>query len=436
MNDLIKSLALVGQCWRDKKYPLREQAISLAAPEFCLSAPSFELALDWIFSFWTEENIGELSLFSRTPPLFKGRCCINSSYSADVSTENVIARRVLHASEAPQGKTRRGNPEKYLLSISGLPRRFIAPLSLHNSAPRNDVLRGSNCSERLLKKGGRGDFSYTIQILAGTTPAMIAQGFLQGALLNADQCIKLPRQQTTFAYLLFQSFKEHAPELAALFSLDNGQDLSSFHEKLKVAELVIAYGHDETLSALKKYILSSATYIAHGHAESAAIIFKDAANIDSLEKLAYDMLSYDQRGCLSPRVTFIEKGGDLSPAKCAEYFAEIILPKLAQKLPRGGLFEGEAAEILHQRSLYAFRGKVYSGQDWTVCYDENLVWPNESLPRFMPFKPFNTCNELKIILPSLISIGYAGSPKNLLELKTFSSRLCSLGEMQKQCLLF
>lgn len=347
-------MVVVGQCWRNKKYPLREQAISLAAPEFCLSAPSFELGLDWIFSFWTEENIEELYLF-------------NNSCPANVSTK---------------------------------------------------------------------DFPYAIQILAGTTPAMIAQGFLQGALLNINQCIKLPRQQTTFAYLLHQSFKENAQELAALFSLDNGQDLPLFYEKLKAAELVIAYGHDETLSTIKKYISPNTIFIAHGHAESAAVIFKEAANSQSLEKLAYDMLSYDQRGCLSPRVTFIQKGGELTPEKCAEYFAKSILPKLSEKLPRGGLFEGEAAEILHQRSLYTFRGKVYSGQDWTVCYDENLIWPKESLPRFMPFKSFNTLDELKSLLPSLISIGYAGSSEKEHNLKHIASRLCYLGEMQKQCLVF
>lgn len=353
MNHL-KSLALIGECWRDKQYPLRKQAIIKAAPEFCLSQPSFELALDWIFSHWTEENIKKLSQSIRGTPLYK--------------------------------------------------------------------------------EGRIEDF---IQILAGTTPAMIAQGFLQGALLNIAQCIKLPRHQTVFAYLLYQSFQEIAPEIAALFSFEDGKNLCSFYQRLNHADLVIAYGHDETMEIIKKYLSSEAVFITHGHAESAAIIFKEAANKETLQRLSYDMLSYDQRGCLSPRITLVEEGGELSPSQCAEYLAENILPEMSKKLPRGGLFEGEAAEILHQRSLYAFRGSVYTGEDWTVCYEENLAWPTIALPRFMPFQSFHNIEQLKKYLPvSLMSIGYAGSKEKIQKLAPFSNRFCMVGEMQKQCLIF
>src|SRR5689334_3882089 len=58
---------------------------------------------------------------------------------------------------------------------------------------------------------------YAVQVLAGTTPAMIAQGFLQGAILNIPQYLKLPSQQPTFAHLLRQSFAEIAPALTQLF---------------------------------------------------------------------------------------------------------------------------------------------------------------------------------------------------------------------------
>lgn len=38
-----------------------------------------------------------------------------------------------------KAKTRRDNP-KYLISMSGLPRRFIISPTPHNTASRNDVL--------------------------------------------------------------------------------------------------------------------------------------------------------------------------------------------------------------------------------------------------------------------------------------------------------
>ena len=113
--------------------------------------------------------------------------------------------------------------------------------------------------------------------------------------------------------------------------------------------------------------------------------------------------------------------------------------KIAKKLPRGGLFEGEAEEILHQRMLYAFRGKVYTGSDWTVCFDEKLIWPTESLPRFLSLKPFNVLDDLTNLFSHipLISIGYAGAnPDTQALLKKFTRLLVPLGDMQKQLLLF
>lgn len=274
-------------------------------------------------------------------------------------------------------------------------------------------------------------FNYAVQILAGTTPAMIAQGFLQGVILNIPQCLKIPSKQPTFARILYQSFIDN--ELTPLFELSFS---STFYTQLAHADFVIAYGSDETMATLKQHLAPNALFITHGHVESAAIIFKEAANTHCLKKLADDMLSYDQRGCLSPRVTFIEQGGALSPAMCAQIFSEEILPHAATQLPRGGLFPGEAAEILHQRSVYGFRGQVYTGADWTVCYDETLLWPTASLPRFMPIKSFANSQDLLNLLKKLICLGYAGDQENIRPFKTLTKHLCPLGEMQKQWLVF
>ncbi len=132
------------------------------------------------------KNIKESYLLNRKSPLHPSlnrRFYINNPYPAHVSTENVIARSVLYASEAPQCKTRRGNPEKYLLSISGLPRRFITPLTLCNTAPRNDVLRGNTFPElfmqqHLFKEGCRGDFSLNIPPLIHCQDAGTVARFL------------------------------------------------------------------------------------------------------------------------------------------------------------------------------------------------------------------------------------------------------------------
>lgn len=350
MKNLVEILTSIAKRWQDSHYFLRQKAIELAAPEFCLSKTSFERGLNWIFEQWTKDRIQQ------------------------------------------------------------------------------------NIAQNPFKKN-----QYAIQVLAGTTPAMIAQGFFQGVILNMPQCLKIPKNQSTFAQLLHQSFIEYSAEFSILLKLTT--DLSQLYMRLKKADLLIAYGQDETMEILRSSLKPGTTFMTHGHAESAAILLKEAANIDYLEKLADDMLCYDQRGCLSPRVVFIEEDGELNPAECAKILAENILPKAIKKWPSGGFFSGELAEILHQRIVYGFRGQVYTGTDWTVCYDEKLIWPKESLPRFLPFKSFKTTDELVSLLAPiknrLISLGLAGSQEKIAYLNhKMNIPFCEIGKMQKQLLVF
>lgn len=353
MQQLIKDLTKLASLWLDPHYELRQQALRLAAEEFCLSPASFAFALNWIFSQWTPTNLAHI--FSQ--------------------------------------------------------KRFS-------------------------------DIGYAAQILAGNTPAMIAQGFLQAAYLAVPQAIKLPSSQAYFGQLLHGSFKEIMPAIASLWEVATWQHyLADFYVKLGRADLVVAYGSDETLEQLGKYVAPQATYQAHGHTESIAIIFKEAATKDSLEKLALDMLSYDQRGCLSPRVTLIESGGSLQPAECAQVFAQEILPTVANHLPRGSLFAGEAVAILHHQSIRAFHGPVYRGVDWTVSYAEQLQWPPMALPRMMPFHRFDHLTELLRFLTAvtvpIISVGCAGPAEKMAALaQALPARYCALEEMQKQLLFF
>lgn len=346
---ILKSIA--GD-WLDAKYCLRKQAIELAAPEFCLSQPSFALALDWIFQQW----------------IMPGKLC-----------------EVTAISPFPFAK-------------------------------------------------------FAVQILAGNTPAMMAQGLLQAILLGITQYIKLPARQTIFATLLQKSIYKLIPELAQLLTIDTWHNqLTQLYHGIAQADVVLAYGSDDTISRIRNYIPKKAKYYLHGHRTSAAIIFQDACNLTTLHDLTYDFLSYDQRGCLSPRVTFIQHGGEIPPQDCAHLFATSILPRQAVLFPRGGLFPGEAYAIRKQRDIYGCQGSLYCGDDWTVAYLDDFHWYlDTAVPRFMIFIPFTTEENLLNILESiklrLLTLGIAGQGINISD--KLNIKVCKLGKMQQQLLLW
>lgn len=284
--------------------------------------------------------------------------------------------------------------------------------------------------------------NFAVQILAGNTPAMLVQGLLQAVVLGIAQYIKIPARRPMFANLIFQSMLEYLPHLAQLLLVsDWHNNLGQLYSGITKADLVITYGSDETIAVIKQYLAPGAKYKFHGHRISAAVIERNACNVDTLANLAYDFLAYDQRGCLSPRVAFIQTGGAISPEHCTKLFAEKILPQYALLLPQGGLFAGEAQTLWHQRSIYGCYGPLYCGQDWTVSYFTQNYWPAVYVPRFMIFMPFTTSSELIALLQpvqsKLLTLGIAGSKLTASVLsRALQVKMCMIGHMQQQMLLW
>lgn len=284
--------------------------------------------------------------------------------------------------------------------------------------------------------------NFAVQILAGNTPAMLVQGFLQAVVLGIAQYIKIPAQRPIFANLLFQAMLEYLPHLAQLLVVsDWHNNLDQLYAGITKADLVIAYGSDTTIARIKKYLAPGAQYKLHGHRISAAVIERNYCTAATLTNLAYDFLAYDQRGCLSPRVTFVQTGGEISPENYTKLFAEKILPHQTLLLPQGGLFAGEAQAIWHKRSIYGCYGPLYCGQDWTVSYFTQNYWPEVYLPRFMIFMPFTAHEELitlcKPLQAQLLTVGLAGSKLTESCLSSaLQVKICMLGKMQQQLLLW
>lgn len=276
-------------------------------------------------------------------------------------------------------------------------------------------------------------------VLAGNTPAVIAQGILETLLyqpLNAH--LKLPKAQTIFPNLLIDSIRQSLPEITQHWTVSTS--LEALRVGLNQADLVIAYGSDETIHHITTEVRPEAHLIANGHKTSAAVIFQTEAHTDTLDRLAWDMLAYDQRGCLSPRVVFIEEGGPLSPRECAHVFAEHSLPKVIPLLPAGRYTQEEYFAIKRQRALLSLEDDLYViDPDTTVSFTSGaLTWPNWSLPRFLPFQGFQQasnswikpCQQQGTALACLgLSSQHRPLPTSLAGVHT-----CPIGCMQRLCL--
>jgi acyl-CoA reductase-like NAD-dependent aldehyde dehydrogenase len=147
---------------------------------------------------------------------------------------------------------------------------------------------------------------------------------------------------------------------------------------LAQANAVSAYGDDATLQMLARGARPESHFIAHGHGMSAAYISRaqltDATRArDAADRLALDIAAYDQRGCLSPQVAFVERGGAVDPRAFAELLARASLPLLAELLPPGKPDTAARAAQLQWEAVAAARGELYRGASHAVSFERCLA---------------------------------------------------------------
>jgi hypothetical protein len=141
----------------------------------------------------------------------------------------------------------------------------------------------------------------------------------------------------------------------------------------EAGDLVHVYGRRATIAAIAARCPPGVTVRGHGpgfgvalvggmSSEHAAVLLRAQA-----EHLSWDIIAFDQRGCLSPRVAFFTGSRD-----DAERFASFLAAELEQRereVPRGPLFDEERRErVLYRQSLQAV-GQCIDGTTCLVGLD-------------------------------------------------------------------
>src|SRR4029077_4758974 len=144
---------------------------------------------------------------------------------------------------------------------------------------------------------------------------------------------------------------------------------------------VTATGSDETLAAIRAKLPVKTRFLGYGHRVSFGYVASGALSSFSAKKVvaraATDVVAWNQLGCLSPHVIYVENGGGVIP----EQFAEMLGDELARREstePRGDLPVETAATIASRRGLYQVRAahspdtRFWQSKEstaWTVVYE-------------------------------------------------------------------
>ncbi|MBI3989810.1 MAG: acyl-CoA reductase [candidate division NC10 bacterium] len=288
----------------------------------------------------------------------------------------------------------------------------------------------------------------TTHILSGNIPALAAPSVIFALLVKSAVLVKSSSDEPIFPPLFARSIAEVDPELGRCLAVAwwKGGEETLEAIAFSRSDVVIAYGSGQAITSIKGRV--QGRFIGYGHRLSFGVIGREA--LSDLEEIArraaYDTSMFDQQGCLSPHLFYVEEGGAATPKGFARALAHA-MDELHKALPRGRLSPEEASVIHQLRGAYEFREiagedvAVYAGEgmSWTVIYEKDPTFLPSCLNRTVRVKPVGDLGQVVQLVapyaPYLSAVGIAAPPNRLLPLvdalgRLGVNRICPVGKMQ------
>jgi len=224
-----------------------------------------------------------------------------------------------------------------------------------------------------------------VHVMAGNIPGLAGVTMVLGVVAKQATVVKPAMGDPLFPYLFHQSLRVLDPDLAGAVAVIGWRGGSSAVEELVFAEadVVVAMGGKETMSALQKRL--GRKLRAYGPRLSFAVIARECLCAPGEARgwaraLAYDTTLWDQRGCLSPQIAFVENGGKVDVMGFAEMVASALGELCAELPPR-------TLELEEQVAVRAFRDEgEWDPLTHVLASAGDLSWTVavEPQPRFLP----------------------------------------------------
>ncbi len=257
-------------------------------------------------------------------------------------------------------------------------------------------------------------------ILSGNLPNPGVVSIVIGLLAGARNIVK-PAAYDPMPRLFVESLVETMNGRGSVRITNN-------REAYRTADIVVAYGTNETLSVIRKTLRPGQKLLGFGHRVSIGIIAASRNPRIASRDAAVSASMWDQQGCMSPQAFYV--------AGYAERFATALaeeMEKFDRRWPRAPVSFEDAAAIARARSEWSFRGTVWASKGstrWTVVLDTRGEWSATPLNRFVFVRPLSALRKIPREL-AFSTIGIHGC----LRLRVVAERVCPLGTMQKPSLL-
>lgn len=286
-----------------------------------------------------------------------------------------------------------------------------------------------------------------LHVLAGNVPGVGIFGVVAALLAGVPSLVKPATREPFLPGIVVESINAVAPELGRAVAVSPWRGGTADLDTVAVdeADLVLAYGRDETLDRLA--LRHPRRFVRYGERLSVALVAGGARTPATAAALARQVALYDQQGCLSPQIACVEDAGS---AADTDRFAALVAAELAeleQRMPRATPTLAESAStwrfVERQRWLQqegeavTVHGGLGGAGSVVVVRDE--TWPMSPTFRHLVLLPIPAIREasaaLRHVTGTVEAVGYAGPASGLGDAAAVATavgapRLCPLERLQ------
>ncbi|HZD04333.1 MAG TPA: acyl-CoA reductase [Longimicrobiales bacterium] len=339
VDEIAQRLGRVGLRFLDGGDPVRARALELLPPGVGISGPMAVAIVDGMAADWTPERL--LGLLR-----------------AEFGDPAVLDRLVDRNGGGGTVPARPGGSERGARSMG--------------------ARAGSPGAGRIRALGA----ALAVHLSSGTVPGVSVTSLVRSLLVKSPVLLKPGRGDVVLPVLFLEALAAEDPELAAAAAVIYwpGGEGEAEAAALEAADLVVVYGSDGVVAAVRRRLGPHVPMVAYHHRVSAALVGREALRPGPLEAAARQaaraVALFDQRGCVSPRVVWVEEGGEVGPRDFARALTRA-LARLEEELPSGVLNDVEASALQQLRGTAELREAagedfaVWAGGDapWTVVYE-------------------------------------------------------------------
>ena len=295
---------------------------------------------------------------------------------------------------------------KLLHAVTGYSHETLADLLQYMSRDWS----AESLNELLRSEIGEADVQgsqLAFHVFSGNVPGVAVTSIIRSLLVRTPTLGKTASGEPLLSVLFARELDEVAPHIAQSLAVTYWPGGTDEMEALAVAaaDTVVVYGGEGAVASISERAGPGTMVLEHGPRLSFGVVGKQADPASLPEEIAEAVAAYDQQGCVSPHVVYVERGGAIEPRDLAQAVAGR-LRVLAATKPRRKLSHAEALAVHDARTRAEFRAiggenvDVFASDDtsYTVIYDERISLPTSCLNRTLYVIAIDDAHELHAVL--------------------------------------